>query len=53
MAPEGNGRYGGGQVWSPDRDQTYRSNMTLSGDTLAVEGCFLVICRTSTWTRVR
>lgn len=52
MEPAGNGQYRNGQVWSPDRDQTYRSSMTLSGNTLAVEGCFLVICRTSTWTRV-
>jgi len=53
MAPEGNGEYGGGQIWAPDRDQTYRSNMTLRGDQLSVEGCFLVICRAQNWTRMR
>ncbi len=41
-----------GKVYSPDRDATYNSRLTLSGDTLSVEGCFLGICRDGgTWTR--
>lgn len=55
MVPDGNGNYGGGTVWAPDRDKTYRAKMQLSGDGLAVSGCVLggVICRAADWTRVR
>jgi uncharacterized protein (DUF2147 family) len=55
MTANGDGTYGGGKVWAPDRDKTYRSKMALSGDTLAVSGCVLggVICRASDWTRVK
>lgn len=53
MKPRGNGKYGGGKVWSPDRDQTYASKMVLNGDTVKVSGCVLVVCRDGgTWTRV-
>lgn len=41
-----------GRVYSPDRDSTYNSRLTLTGDTLAVRGCRLGICRDGgTWTR--
>lgn len=54
MVPDGNGGYGGGKIWSPDRDKTYKSKMTLSGNSLAVEGCVLFICRDGgTWTRLQ
>lgn len=55
MVPNGDGSYGGGKVWAPDRDKTYRSKMVLSGDSLAVSGCVLggVICRDSGWSRVK
>ena len=53
MVAEGGGYYDSGKVWSPDRDKTYKSNMTLTGDSLAVKGCVLGICRDGgTWTRV-
>lgn len=53
MASEGDGNYGGGQIWAPDRDKTYASKMTLSGDNLNVKGCVLFICRDGgTWKRV-
>ncbi|MBL4751853.1 MAG: DUF2147 domain-containing protein [Amylibacter sp.] len=53
MTNEGDGAYGGGKIWSPDRDKTYKSKMQLNGDTLAVQGCILFICRDGgTWTRV-
>lgn len=43
-----------GKVWSPDRDKTYNSRLQLSGDTLAVSGCVLGICRDGgTWTRLQ
>ena len=55
MTANGDGTYGGGKVWSPDRDKTYKSTMSLSGDTLSVSGCVLggVICRASDWSRVQ
>ncbi|MDP1668652.1 DUF2147 domain-containing protein [Phaeovulum sp.] len=41
-----------GMLWSPDRDKTYKSKLTLSGNTLAVEGCIAFLCRNGgTWTR--
>lgn len=53
MTSRGAGSYAGGKIWAPDRDRTYNSRMTLSGDTLEVSGCVLGICRGQTWTRVR
>ena len=53
MEPRGNGSYRDGQIYAPDRDRTSASNMTLSGDTLSVEGCVLFFCRAQTWTRQR
>lgn len=53
MEPQGDGKYANGKIWAPDRDKTYKSKMTLSGNSLAVEGCVLGICRDGgTWTRV-
>jgi len=54
MVAYGDGVYDDGQVWSPDRDKTYNSEMKLSGNSLAVKGCVLGICRDGgTWTRVK
>ena len=48
------GLYDDGQIWSPDRDKTYNSDMTLTGNSLAVRGCVFGICRDGgTWTRVQ
>lgn len=49
------GAAGTGMAWAADRDKTYASTMTLSGDTLAVAGCVLggLICRSQAWTRVK
>lgn len=48
---QGGGEYRG-QVWSPDRDKTYNSRLRLNGNSLAVSGCVLGICRDGgTWTR--
>ena len=54
MNPEGNGAYGGGTIWAPDTDKTYKSKMQLSGDTLEVKGCVAggLVCRGQNWTRV-
>ena len=47
----GGGEYRG-KVYSPDRDKTYSSRLQLNGDTLAVSGCVLGICRDGgSWTR--
>ena len=53
MQPKGDGAYGGGKIWAPDRDKTYKSKMSLSGNTLSVSGCVAIICRRQTWTRVK
>jgi uncharacterized protein (DUF2147 family) len=52
MTAQGDGLYNGGKIWSPDRDKTYNSKMQLSGDSLAISGCVLGICRDGgTWVR--
>ena len=52
MTAQGGGLYDGGKIWSPDRDSTYDSKMQLTGDSLAVSGCVLGICRDGgTWVR--
>ena len=54
MVAYGDGLYDDGKVWSPDRDKTYNSDMTLSGNKLSVRGCVIGICRDGgTWTRVQ
>lgn len=54
MSPNGGGAYSGGTIWAPDQDRTYRSKMTLTGNSLEVEGCVLggAVCRGQTWTRL-
>jgi uncharacterized protein (DUF2147 family) len=42
-----------GKIFAPGRDQTFNSKLELSGDTLAVYGCAMGVCRNGgTWTRV-
>ncbi|MEO3415208.1 DUF2147 domain-containing protein [Roseovarius sp. CAU 1744] len=53
MQASGDGSYAGGKIWAPDRNKTYKSKMTLSGNTLKVSGCVAVICRSQNWTRVK
>ncbi len=56
MVPEGDGSYGNGKIWAPDRDKTYKSKMTLdSQNKLTVKGCAAggLICRGQVWTRVQ
>lgn len=54
MVAKGDGNYGGGKVFSPDRNKTYSSKLKLSGNGLAVKGCVLGICRDGgTWSRVK
>ncbi len=49
MVDQGNGHWGKGKIWAPDRDKTYNSKMTLNGNKLKVEGCVLIFCRSQTW----
>ena len=53
MTPNGAGKWNKGTIWAPDDDKTYRSNMSLSGNTLRVEGCVAVFCRGQNWTRIQ
>ncbi len=53
MRPAGGGEYVDGKIWAPDRDKTYNSKMTLSGDRLSVRGCVLGLCRGQVWARAR
>ena len=49
MEDRGNGRWGRGKIWAPDRDKTYDSKMALNGKFLAVKGCVAFICRNQNW----
>lgn len=54
MVPQGGGYYDSGKVWAPDRDKTYSSKMTLTGNSLAIKGCVFGICRSGgKWSRVK
>jgi len=54
MQANGTDKWNRGNVWAPDSDKTYRANLTLSGDTLVVQGCVAgIFCRSSTWHRVQ
>ncbi len=53
MAPDGANYYSGGTIWQPSSGKEYSSNMTLSGDSLKVKGCFGPICKKQTWSRVK
>ncbi len=55
MVARGDGTYGDGKVWAPDRNKTYASKMALSGRTLKVSGCVAggLVCRDVTWTRAK
>lgn len=46
-------RWSGGSVYDPQTgDEAHRSTLTLiSRDSLEVEGCRLIFCRSETWTR--
>lgn len=53
MSDDGGGKFSGGTIWDPGADRTYRSKMSLSGNTLKVSGCIAVFCKTQTWTRAK
>ena len=49
MEDKGNGKWGGGKIWAPDRNKTYASKMSLNGNILQVKGCVAFICRNQNW----
>ncbi|MEQ6248448.1 DUF2147 domain-containing protein [Sulfitobacter sp. HNIBRBA3233] len=53
MQPAGGGDYKSGKIWQPSTGKTYKSKMSLSGNTLAVSGCIGPICKKQTWSRVK
>lgn len=54
MNADGGGAYSGGKIWAADKNKTYASKMSLSGNSLEVKGCVAggAICRGQTWKRV-
>ncbi len=53
MAADGGGKFSGGTIWDPERDKTFKSDMTLKGDELDVEGCVSILCEGQAWQRVK
>jgi uncharacterized protein (DUF2147 family) len=54
LAPAGPNAWRGGRLYDPSDGKRYRANLKLMpDDTLQVEGCVAVICRTQTWTRAK
>jgi len=53
MKASGDSTWKKGKIWDPSKDKTYKSKMSLSGDTLSVSGCVLIVCRAQDWTRVK
>ncbi len=51
MNPAGSGKYKG-TITDPADDKTYSGNATLSGNSLAMQGCVAVVfCKTQNWKR--
>jgi uncharacterized protein (DUF2147 family) len=53
MEPMTEGHYRNGRIYAPDRDRIYSARMELRGETLAVSGCVIGLCRASEWVRAR
>ena len=54
MAPKGGGKYEG-QVWRPSNNKVYSGKLTLSGNSLKMQGCIAggLLCSSQNWSRVR
>jgi len=52
MKASGESSWKKGKIWDPSKDKTYKSKMSLKGDTLSVSGCVLFVCRGQDWARV-
>jgi len=55
LEPDGPGHWSEGKIIRPGEGTVYRSEMTVDGDRLEVEGCAVggLFCGGQTWTRVR
>jgi len=53
MKASGESAWKKGKIWDPSKDKTYKSKMSLNGDTLSVSGCVLIVCRSQNWVRVK
>jgi uncharacterized protein (DUF2147 family) len=40
-----------GQLYNAEDGKTYSGNIALAGNTMKVQGCVTIICKTKTWTR--
>ena len=53
LKPADGNMYSGGRIWRRSNGKTYNLKMTLSGNSLAIQGCFLGVCQSGgTWKRV-
>ena len=50
MTSDGNDKWSG-QIYNAEDGKTYKGNVALAGNTLKVQGCVAIICKTKTWTR--
>lgn len=51
---DGDNKWDDGTIYNPKDGKTYSSTLTLTKpDTLEVDGCVLIICKTQTWSRVK
>lgn len=53
MVSDGGNGYAGGTIWNPENGKTYKSKMTVNGNTLNVKGCVGPVCSGQKWTRIR
>ncbi len=50
MTSDGNDKWSG-QIYNAEDGKTYKGNVALAGNTMKVQGCVAIICKTKTWTR--
>ena len=53
MKADASGEYSGGKIWDPQSNKTYKSKMSISGETMTVKGCIGPICSGQTWTKIK
>lgn len=53
MQSEGGGHYGGGKIWDPYANKTYKSKMRLRSNVVRVSGCVGPICKSQNWIKVK
>ncbi|MDA0261982.1 MAG: DUF2147 domain-containing protein [Proteobacteria bacterium] len=48
------GKWEGGKIYNPEDGKTYNSKLEIADpDTLKVNGCVFIFCKTQTWTRAK